>query len=97
MNTANLQLQGMLLALASLLEAMKRKGLMTQAEIETALYNAEAEVSVDTMRPPELSPANVDAICFPIRFLRVATGKAGQQTFAEIATGVGRTKPGRCC
>lgn len=92
MNTANLQLQGMLLALSSLLETMKRKGLMRQDDIDAALDRAASEVSCDAQRPPELSPAHIEAICFPIRFLRVATHAAGQnQSFSEIAAGVGRS------
>lgn len=97
MNTANLQLEGLLLALSSVLDLLQRKGLVTQAELEDALGLAESNAQRDPQRPTELSPANTDAICFPIRFLRVALAQSaeGPVTFAEIATSVGQTKPER--
>ncbi len=93
MNTANLQLGGLLMAVSSLLEAMKRKGLMTQQEIEEALDSAEATISGAV----DLRAANIEAIHFPIRFLRVAMNAAegSRLSFSEIATTVGETKPSR--
>jgi hypothetical protein len=91
MNTANLQLEGLLLALSSLLAAMKAKGLLTQLEIDSALEEAERFAERDTRRPPELSDANVDAIRFPIRFLRLASAYR-PDTFNEITTAVGQMK-----
>jgi hypothetical protein len=94
MNTANLQLEGLLLALSSLVDVLKRKGLLTQQEIEEALDRAEANALADARRPPDFRGANVDAACFPIRFLRLAAARGADQppTFTEIATSVGRTK-----
>jgi hypothetical protein len=95
MNTANLQLEGLLLALSSLLEAMRRKGLLSREEIEHALAAAEANAAGDARRPAEISAANVDAIFFPIRFLRLAAARSHDepQTFTDITSSVGRTKP----
>jgi hypothetical protein len=96
MNTANLQLEGLLLAVSALLETMVRKEMLTREEVEHALNRAEANASTDPLRPRELSGANVDAICFPIRFLRLAAGATADglpQSFAEITTRVGQTKP----
>jgi hypothetical protein len=96
MNTANLQLEGLLLAMSSLVETLIRKDILTPDEVQHALNRAEANASTDPLRPRELSGANVDAICFPIRFLRIAADAAAQgsqMSFAELATRVGHTKP----
>ena len=45
MNPANLQLQGLLLALYALLDAVKHKGLLTMQELDDALATAEATPS----------------------------------------------------
>ncbi len=97
MNTANLQLEGLLLAISSLLDAIERKGLLTRQDIEHALDEAEARAALDLRRPAEVSPANVDAIAFPIRFLRIALteGEGSPRLFSEIAARVGQTKPER--
>jgi len=94
MNTANLQLEGLLLALASLLQAFEHKGLLTREEIDAMLGEAEARARSEPQRPSELSAANVDAVCFPIRFLRLAATRPERpQGFAEITASVGHTKP----
>ena len=94
MNTANLQLEGLLLALASLLQAFERKGLLTREEIDAMLGEAEARARSEPQRPSELSAANVDAVCFPIQFLRLAATRPElPQGFAEITASVGHTKP----
>lgn len=92
MNTANLQLEGLLLALSSLIELLKRKELLSEQEIDEALIRAEQLACNDPGRPAELREANVDAICFPIRFLRLAAKQetAEHQGFSEIAAAVGR-------
>ena len=77
MNTANLQLEGLLLALASLLQTFERKGLLTREEIDAMLGEAEARARSEPQRPSELSAANVDAVCFPIRFLKAGGHPAG--------------------
>ena len=41
MNTANLQLEGLYVAVASILSALREKGLLTEQEIERALAGAE--------------------------------------------------------
>jgi hypothetical protein len=43
----------------------------------------------------DLSPANRDAVCFPIRLLRLANAKMAAQgdlSFSELARDVGATK-----
>ncbi|MBS7543925.1 hypothetical protein [Ancylobacter oerskovii] len=92
MNTANLQMEGTLLALAALCEALKQKGVLTGEEIAGALACAEAGIS---SRAPGMSEANREAIRFPIRFLRRAMERDGSALdYAAIAAGVGRTRDG---
>lgn len=69
MNTANLQLEGLLLAMAALFGELKRKGVLVSGEIEAALDRADSGASA---RATELSDANREAIHFPVRFLREA-------------------------
>jgi hypothetical protein len=96
MNTANLQLEGVYVAIAALMEALRSKGLLSHKEIHQALVDAEARIAADPARPNELSPAHVDAICFPLRFLTLANNHAAegrQFSFMQLAAEVGRTKP----
>lgn len=96
MNTANLQLEGLLLAVAALADVLARKGIVTRDEWVEALNRAEIEAANDGKRPAELRDAHVDGICFPIRFLRLAAtmGPEERKSFMEIAALVGQTKPG---
>lgn len=96
MNTANLQLEGIYAILAALVGVMREKGLLDNAEIDQLLTNVETALAFDSHRPAELRGANVDAICFPARFLRLAlqASSDGQQlSFSQLAGQVGLTKP----
>ena len=64
MNPANLQLQGLLLALYALLDAVKQKVLLTAQELDDALATAEANALADPQRAGQLSPANLDGMLF---------------------------------
>src|SRR5215218_5306878 len=91
MNTANLQLEGVYVALAALTEALRSKGLLSQEEIHQALTDAQNRIAADPSRPNELSPAHVDAICFPLRFLTLANSHAAegrQFSFMKLAAEV---------
>lgn len=93
MNTANLQLQGLLLATYALLDFMKQKGVLNREEIEQALKTAEANALADATRVANLSDSNLEAVLFPIRFLRCAnTAATTPETFSTIAQLVGETK-----
>src|SRR5690606_35076896 len=95
MNTANLQMEGVLMAMAALCGLMRQKGIVDEAEIEAALAEAEAALANDSLRPEQLSHANVEAALFPLRFLREANsrGLAGAAVaYTDIATRVGRTR-----
>ena len=98
MNTANLQLEGLYTAVAAILDGLREKGLMSAEEIETRLRAAEENVLSDPLRPAQISPANVEAICFPIRLLRLAnraSEEGRRPSFTELATEVGQLKPDR--
>ena len=93
MNTANLQVQGLLLATYALLDFMKQKGVLNREEIEPALETAEANARADATRVANLSDSNLEAVLFPIRFLRCAnTSATTPETFSTIAQLIGETK-----
>lgn len=95
MNTANLQLEGLYVAVAALVEAIRQKGLLDSGEIERALLHAENLVPNRTEPMPE---ANVAAIKFPARLLRVANQAAtgGEQlSFEELTRRVSRLQGGK--
>jgi hypothetical protein len=98
MNTANLQLEGFYVVLAALLEAMCEKGLFQQGELEALLTRVESKLSEDSNRPAEMRDSNIEAICFPVRFLRQALRESSQGSgvsFADVALRVGQEKKER--
>lgn len=95
MNTANLQLEGLLMAVAGIHQALVAKGLLTTEEIDHSLAVSEQTALGDDRVAEDLSPANRDAIVFPIRLLRLANNMAAGRDvppFAELARIVGETK-----
>jgi hypothetical protein len=95
MNTANLQLEGLLLALSAVVGLLRRKGIVTDAELEAALGEAELAALTDEARPGGLSLANVEAVLFPIRYLRAAGKGLPHEAvlpFSRVATRVGQSK-----
>lgn len=94
MNVANLQIEGLCLAIAALNRALVEKGLLTQAEIDGALKTAEVTARSDDRFVEDLNPAQRDAVCFPIRILRAANScdNAITTTFSALAKCVGETK-----
>jgi len=95
MNTANLQLEGLYLAIAAINNLLVSKGVVTQEEIDRALRIAEATATGEDRLVEDLSPANRDAVAFPIRFLQMANNSAsadGTPAFSELARLVGETK-----
>jgi hypothetical protein len=94
MNTANLQLEGLLMAIASINKALVSKGILTTDEIEKALATSEQLVVGDDRAVEDLSPANRDAIAFPIRLLRLANNAEADEacSFSQLARLVGETK-----
>ncbi|BCG88383.1 hypothetical protein MesoLj113c_44930 [Mesorhizobium sp. 113-3-9] len=95
MNVANLQVEGLLMAVAAVNNALVRKGLLSIDDIDRALKTAEASFAGDERMFEDMSPANRDAVCFPLRLLQLANtsqSEAGVPPFSELATQVGITK-----
>jgi hypothetical protein len=89
MNTANLQMEGLLLALAALCRELERKGALDSAGIGVALDQAEARA---TRSNGEVSDSNAEAIRFPIRFLRLALENGEALDYQAIAARIGRQR-----
>jgi len=69
MHVANLQLEGLLMAVASINNVLVRKGLLSVQEIDDALAKAESGLMADEHVAGDMSASNRDAVCFPIRCL----------------------------
>ena len=96
MNTANLQIEGLLMAVAAVNKALVAKGVLAPEELDRTLAICEQTALGDDRLVEDLSPANRDAVLFPIRLLRLANNMAGDDglpPFAELARTVGETKP----
>ncbi len=94
MNVANLQLEGLLMAVASINHLLVRKGLVTVGEIDTALAKAQSNMSSEE-RSQELSSSHRDAVNFPIRMLQITNQcapEADLPPFSDIARMVGELK-----
>jgi hypothetical protein len=95
MNTANLQLEGLVMAIALINQTLVAKGVLSADEIEHALAVTEQTALGDDRVSEDLSPANRDAVVFPIRLLRLANSLGGGRDippFTELARMVGETK-----
>ncbi|UVK38650.1 hypothetical protein LHFGNBLO_005847 [Mesorhizobium sp. AR10] len=95
MNVANLQLEGLLMAIASINNSLVHKGILSIDEIDTALRKAEASLVGDERLYEDMSPSNRDAVCFPIRLLQLANNSQSETEvppFSELAKMVGQTK-----
>lgn len=95
MNSANLQLEGLYLAVAAINEALIAKGVLSREELTQALRAAEQSAIGDDRAAEDLRPAERDATAFPCRLLiqALATTSPGQApTFSELARRVGASK-----
>lgn len=93
MNTANLQLEGLYLAIAAINRALVAKGILGSDDIARALSVAEATAIGDDRMAEGLSSQQRDAVCFPIRVLRLANEGKADVSFSALARQVGLTKP----
>ena len=94
MNVANLQIEGLLMAVAAVNHVLVKKGSVTQTEIDEALAKAQANMTSEE-RSQELSPAHQDAINFPIRVLQITNHcapEADLPPFSDLARMVGEIK-----
>ncbi len=95
MNVANLQIEGLLMAVAALNNALVHKGVLSVDEIDEALRKAEALVTGEERVHEDMSPSNRDAVCFPIRLLLAANREQAENSippFSELAKSVGESK-----
>jgi hypothetical protein len=94
MNTANLQLQGLYLAIAAITKALVVKGLLTREEVDRALREAEM-TSLADYRTDDAEAPNREAMAFAARFLRLVNNSgpgAQMPPFSDIARQVGEAK-----
>ncbi|MDH4987731.1 hypothetical protein QEZ47_19840 [Aminobacter anthyllidis] len=94
MNVANLQLEGLLMAIATINHILVRKGVLSAEEIDIALRKAEASETAEE-RSEELSSSHRDAVNFPIRLLQLANQcqpEADIPSFSALARMVGQMK-----
>jgi hypothetical protein len=94
MNTGNLQLEGLYLAVAALVDLLVAKGVLHADEVDGALALAE-ETAANDSHVDQLSRSNRDAMLFPIRILRMANSSSsgeGTPPFSELARLVGELK-----
>lgn len=83
------------MALAAINNLLVHKGLLSIDDIDTALRKAEASITDGERTYEDMSPANRDAICFPLRLLQIANHAQGETaipSFSELAKMVGQTK-----
>lgn len=93
MNISNLQLEGLYMAVAAINNLLVTKGLMSRDEIAETLRVAEQTAAEDVREG--LSPAQRDAIAFPLRLLQLANSSAGETgtiPFQELARMIGQQK-----
>ena len=94
MYVANLQIEGLLMAIASINHILVRKGVLTTQEIDIALRKAEAS-EAGGEGSDNISPSDRDSISFPIRLLQLANQcqpEADMPPFSELALMVGQIK-----
>jgi hypothetical protein len=97
MNTANLQLEGVYAVLAALCKALLKKSVFTEAELVSLLSDVERQIASDRSRPLEVRGSNVEAMCFPARFLKSAlkaSSDGSTPTFAEVVSRISQTRGG---
>ena len=95
MHVANLQLEGLMMALAFINQTLVRKGILSVDEVDLALRKAEASFTSEERLFEDMTPTNRDAVCFPIRVLQLANlgqSEDSVQPFSELARSVGQTK-----
>jgi hypothetical protein len=87
MNTANLQLEGVYAVLAALLQALLDKKVLSEDELGQMFSEIERGITSDSDRPAEVRASNVEAMRFPVLFLKSALQASSQgqrPSFAEV-------------
>jgi hypothetical protein len=96
MNVANLQLEGLLMAVAAMNRLLVDKGLVSVEDINQALERAKSRIGEAARFEDGISPSNREAICFPIRLLQLANRtemNGNSPDFSELARSIGQNKP----
>jgi len=94
MNVANLQLEGLMIAVASINNLLVHRACF-RSTTSTSPRKAGANGTGDKRTYEDMSPANRDAICFPVRLLQIANNAQGEvdiPPFSELAKMVGQTR-----
>lgn len=94
MSVANMQIEGLCMAIIAINHALVEKGMLTQLDLNRAFKKAEAIARSDELFVEDLNPSSRDAVCFPIRILKAANKETTPRssTFSELARMVGETK-----
>lgn len=90
MNPANLQMEGLLVALAALLREGSAADGAAQARVERALAEASATLASDEQRLAQLSASQQESLFFPVRFLKAALEAAPGTPPSGLIRKVGR-------
>lgn len=94
MNTANLQLEGLLLAVLALNRKLVERNILTRSEIDDVLRDA--AVAVGEGQVDGSTTINQDVIQFPIRMLRLGNAASDDEhlpSFQDLARAVGEATP----
>ncbi|KQU51111.1 hypothetical protein ASG72_15105 [Bosea sp. Leaf344] len=95
MNTANLQLEGLLVVMAQLVRQVAEAGPGARQAVEKALNAAEATILSDEQRRRQLSDSQMEAMLFPVRYLAsTLDSPGGERNFSQTAADIGRSKNG---
>jgi hypothetical protein len=92
MNTANVQLQGLLVLMAEIARRLVETGCVPAAEVELVLKRAEASIRSDGARMEQLSASQVEGMLFPVHYLAQTLGGEGPQHFSQVTQAVGRSE-----
>jgi hypothetical protein len=95
MNVANLQLEGLIMAVAAINKVLVSKGLLSENEIDAALRKTEASLTGEERAYEDLTPSYRDAVCFPIRMQQLANAMQADSeppAFSALTRMVGQTK-----
>lgn len=95
MNVANLQIEGLMMAVATVNRLLVERGIVSQEELDAALRKAQAALTGDERMSEDLTRSNRDAVCFPVRLLRHANASQDDgalPAFQQLAKLVGETK-----
>lgn len=80
MNVANLEIEGLLMVLAPINNMLVHKSVLSIDDIELALHEAEASLTREERSHQELTLAQREAVCFPIRLPRMANNAPPRRT-----------------